>query len=47
MISADAAHFKTSAKGQIYTYSMLTGTNKIYILGFGIAEGNKNFENWE
>ena len=46
VISCDAAHLKSERKGQIYIYSVLSAANEVYILAFGIAMGNEDFDNW-
>ena len=46
VVSLDACHIKHRSGGIIYTAMVETSTRAILPIGFGISEGNENYNNW-
>ena len=46
VISCDASHMKSEHKGMLYTFAALSALDELYLIAFGIANGNEDTDNW-
>jgi hypothetical protein len=46
VISLDACHLRSKAKGTLYTATVLSAANEIYPIAFAITKDNENHDGW-